>query len=60
MAMSEYQQDPSASTGRFRAFVERGDEDVSHGRRRPAVSPAVIIAGVVVIIAIVIVIIALA
>jgi hypothetical protein len=33
---------------------------VSHGRRRPAVSPAVIIAGVVVIIAVVIVIIALA
>lgn len=58
--MPEYQQDPSASTGRFRAFVERGDEDVSHGRRRPAVSPAVIIAGVVVIVAIVIVVIALA
>ena len=59
MAMSEYQQDPSASTGRFQAFVERGDEEASHGRRRSLVSPAVIIAGVV-IIAAVIVIIALA
>jgi hypothetical protein len=47
--MSQFEQDPSASTGRFRAFVERGDEDAP-ARRRSAVSPVVwIIAGVVVI-----------
>ena len=57
--MSEFEQDPSANTGRFRAFVERGDEDVSRSRRRP-VSPAVLIAGAVVVIAIIIVIVALA
>jgi hypothetical protein len=47
--MSQFEQDPSASTGRFRAFVERGDEDAP-ARRRSSVSPAVwIIVGVVVI-----------
>jgi hypothetical protein len=47
--MSDFEQDPSASTGRFRAFVERGDEDAP-ARRRSRVSPAVwIIVGVVVI-----------
>ena len=55
--MSEFEQDPSANTGRFRAFVERGDEDVSR-RRRSSVSPAVLIVVGVVIIAIVIVIVA--
>jgi hypothetical protein len=49
MHMSQFEQDPSASTGRFRAFVERGDEDAPATRRSP-VSPAVwIIVGVVVI-----------
>ena len=57
--MSEFEQDPSASTGRFRAFVERGEEEVSRPRR-PPVSPAVLIAGAVVVIAIIIVIVALA
>ncbi len=58
--MSEFEQDPSANTGRFRAFVERGgDEDVSQPRRSP-VSPAVLIAGAVVVIAIIVVIVALA
>ena len=57
--MSEFEQDPSASTGRFRAFVERRDEDITRARR-PAVSPAALIAGVVVIIAIVILIVAVA
>ena len=52
--MSEFQQDPSASTGRFRAFVERDEEDVPRARRSP-VSPAVLIGGVVVIIAIILV-----
>jgi hypothetical protein len=55
MAMSDYQQDPSASTGRFQAFVERGNEEASQRRRSP-VSPAVIIAGVVIIVAIVLII----
>jgi hypothetical protein len=53
--MSDYQQDPSASTGRFQAFVERGNEEASQRRRSP-VSPAVIIAGVVIIVAIVLII----
>ena len=57
--MSEFEQEPSANTGRFRAFVERGDDDVSRSRRSP-VSPAVLIVGGVVIIAIIIVIVVLA
>ena len=55
--MSEFEQDPSASTGRFRAFVERGDQDTSRARRSP-VSPPMLIAGVVVIAVIVAIIIA--
>ncbi len=50
--MSEFE-DPSANTGRFRAFVERGDEDVKPARRFPA-SPGVLIAAGVVIVAIII------
>jgi len=59
--MSEFEQDPSANTGRFRAFVERGDrdEDTSQPRRSP-VSPAVLIAGAAAVIAIIVVIVALA
>jgi hypothetical protein len=56
--MSEFE-DPSANTGRFRAFVERGDDDVAPSRRLPA-SPAVLVAAGVVIIAIIVVIAALA
>jgi hypothetical protein len=56
--MSEFEQEPSANTGRFRAFVER-DDDVSRSRRSPT-SPAVLIVAGVVIIAIVIVIVVLA
>lgn len=52
--MSEYEQDPSASTGRFRAFVERGDQDTSRARRSP-VPPPMLIAGVVVVVIAVIV-----
>jgi len=55
--MSEFEQDPSASTGRFRAFVERGD-DAPQPRRFPA-SPAILIAVGVVIVAIVIIAVAL-
>jgi len=56
--MSEFE-DPSANTGRFRAFVERGEEDAAPARRLPA-SPAVLITVGVVIVAIIIVIAALA
>ena len=55
MPMSEFEPDPSANTGRFRAFVERGDEDTSR-RQRSSVSPAMlVIAGVVVIVIIVVI-----
>ena len=56
--MSEFEQDPSANTGRFRAFVERGDDDTSRPRR--SVSPVMLIVAAVVVIAIVILIVALA
>ncbi len=55
--MSEIQQDPSANTGRFRAFVERGDEDTSQARRSP-VSPGVLIAAAVIVIAVIVIIVA--
>jgi len=51
--MSEFEQDPSASTGRFRAFVERGDQDTSRARRSPVPLP-MMIAGVVVVIAVIV------
>ena len=57
--MSEFEQDPSANTGRFRAFVERGDEDAPRSRRS-SVSPAVLIAGAVVVIAIIVLVVAFA
>ncbi len=57
--MSEFEQDPSANTGRFRAFVDRGDEDTSRAGRSP-VSPAMLIVAGVVVIAIIIVIVAMA
>ena len=55
--MSEFEQDPSASTGRFRAFVERGEDEAPQARRS-SVSPAMLIAGVVVVIAVIVVIVA--
>ncbi len=57
--MSEFEQDPSANTGRFRAFVERGDDDTSRARGS-SVSPAMLIAGAVVVIAVIVIIIAVA
>ena len=57
--MSEFEQDPSASTGRFRAFVERGDDDIVRARRS-SVSPAMLIAGAVLVIAVIVIIIAVA
>ena len=57
--MSEFEQDPSASTGRFRAFVERGDDDTSRARSS-SVSPAMPIVGAAIIAVIVVVIIIIA
>jgi hypothetical protein len=57
--MSQFEQDPSANTGRFRAFVERGDDDTSRARRS-SVSPAVLIAGAVIVIAVIAIIVAVA
>ena len=54
--MSQFEQDPSANTGRFRAFVERGAED--SGRSR--ISPVVLVIGVVVVIAVIAAIVGLA
>jgi len=59
MLMSEFEQDPSANTGRFRAFVERGDDEAPRARRSPVSRAPFVIAGVLVI-AIVIVIVAMA
>ena len=55
--MSEFEQDPSANTGRFRAFVERGDDDSPRSRRSP-LSPAVLVVAAVVVIAIIVIIVA--
>jgi hypothetical protein len=57
--MSEFEEDRSANTGRFRAFVERGEEDVMPSRRLP-VSPGVLVVAGVVILAIIILIVVLA
>ena len=57
--MSEFEQDPSANTGRFRAFVEQGDEDAMPSRRLP-VSPGLLVAAGVVILAIIILVVVLA
>jgi hypothetical protein len=57
--MSEIEEDPSANTGRFRAFAERGEEDVMPSRRLPA-SPGVLVVAGVVILAIIILIAVLA
>jgi hypothetical protein len=57
--MSEFEQDPSANTGRFRAFVERGEDEAPQARRS-SVSPAMLIAGVVVVIAVILIIVAVA
>jgi len=56
--MSEFEEDPSANTGRFRAFVERGEEDGIPSRRLPA-SPGVLVIAGVVILAIIILIVVL-
>jgi hypothetical protein len=60
--MSQFEQDPSASTGRFRAFVERGDDEAPRSRRAPRsrVSPAMLIVAIVVVVAIIAAIVAVA
>ena len=57
--MSEFEEDPSANTGRFRAFAEGGEEDVMPSRRLPA-SPGVLVVGGVVILAVIILIVVMA
>jgi len=57
--MSDFEPDPSANTAGFRAFVERGEEDVIPSRRLPA-SPGVLIAVGVAVLAVVILIVVLA
>ena len=57
--MSEFEQDPSANTGRFRAFVERGEEDGTRAGRSP-LSPGMLIVAGVVLVAIIVVIVAMA
>jgi hypothetical protein len=52
--MSEFEQDRSANTAGFRAFVERGEEDSAPPRRFP-VSPAMLIIAAVVIVAIILI-----
>jgi hypothetical protein len=52
--MSEFDQDPSANTGRFRAFVERGEEDSAPPRRFP-ISPAVLVVLALVIVAVILI-----
>ena len=57
--MSDFEQDPSADTGRFLSFVQRGDEDAARSRR-PPVSPALLIVAGVLVIAVIILIVAMA
>jgi hypothetical protein len=57
--MSEFEQDPSANTGRFRAFVERGQAE-DQAVKQPIASRGLMIGGAVALVIIVIVVIALA
>ena len=52
--MSEFEQEPSANTAGFRAFVERGEDDSVTSRRFP-VSPAVLVVLALVIVAIILI-----
>jgi hypothetical protein len=56
--MSEFEQDPSASTGRFRAFVE-GAQAEEQAPRSPVASRGLLIGAGVVLVVIIIVVIAL-
>jgi hypothetical protein len=55
--MSEFDHDPSANTGRFRAFAERNDEHLTRSRRT---SPALLVAIGVIVVAVIVVVVAMA
>jgi hypothetical protein len=57
--MAEYEQDPSANTGRFRAFVEQGQVE-ERATTSPAKSRGLLIGGVVLAVVIIVVILAVA
>jgi hypothetical protein len=57
--MAEYERDPSANTGRFRAFVEQAQAD-ERATRSPATSRGLLIGGVILAVIVIIVVIALA
>jgi hypothetical protein len=54
--MAEYEQDPSASTGRFRAFVEQAQAE-ERATRSPATSRGLLIGGVVLAVIVILVVI---
>jgi hypothetical protein len=57
--MAEYEQDPSASTGRFRAFVEEAQAE-ERATRSPASSRGLLIGGAVLALIVIVVILAVA
>jgi hypothetical protein len=57
--MGEYEQDPSASTGRFRAFVEQAQAE-ERATRSPGMSRGLLIGGIVLAVIIILVVIGLA
>jgi hypothetical protein len=57
--MAEYEQDPSASTGRFRAFVEQAQAE-DRVTSSPARSRALLIGGAVLALVVIVIIIAVA
>jgi hypothetical protein len=56
MAMSEFEQDPSANTGRFRAFYEAQEQEAT--KQAAGIPRGVLIGGIVVLVVIVIVVLA--
>jgi len=56
--MAEYDQDQSASTGRFRAFVEQAQAE-ERATQAPARSRVLLIAGVVVAVAVILIVVGL-
>jgi hypothetical protein len=57
--MAEYEQDPSANTGRFRAFVEQAQQE-ERATRSPATSRGLLIGGGVLVLIVIVVILAVA
>ena len=58
--MAEYEQDPSANTGRFRAFVEQAQAEDRATGTSPAKSRGLLIGGAVLAVVIIVVILAVA